>query len=591
MKRNKGYTLVEMIVAVAVLLIVLAELGSLMVNSQHLYRNGFYELNMQENAQQVIQQVQDLMMNTAGKSTDGSYTGSIERAPSKPGGDTGIESDIITITTKIREIDGAGNAKNSYIDVVYRIGRDIDFGETTEYLGTNSGGKDMRYSNLMLEVTKTDTLGNSTTERVPMAEGVRAIHLTAMDGAETDSEGHPVKIITNYTTADLVTLTVEMQNQQYSYTASGETYLRNQPGSGGPNIDPDGGSTGGDVNINVLRVHQYDLTDYVPEEYVKFKWADDVPTSTKALYTLTESGALNCNGLDAPGKWSNPKVEATIWAAALKSDGTPDWDESKCQEIKIHTLPVSTGVKLPIYGPDRSDPYVSTFPVEGICVCDSCIATRKMEAQVTLEPLKSYTGESGFDLAVFCGATNCDLKRDNGTAFASMTADSSPCDEVGNWLNKPFATGYTETEGGKTYYRINPKMRIEFDVYKKDGADSGHATRAELLANYSNLHTGTHCNLANANANWTTKLTFSSINAGTSNCLALECREQVQDGQDYWNNFVDHGGYVRVKMSVTFNSAITGTTPYTCYGYVFPKEFGSEAQHQHLWNMMKSTEY
>ncbi len=577
MRNNKGYTLLEMIVAVCVLLIVLAELGALMVNSQHLYRNGFYELNMQENAQQVIQQIQDMMMNTAGKSIDGTFQGKIERTPSNVGG---IPSDIITITTQVRDTKPDGTPLDTFSTVVYEIGREVDFDNSIAFLGSNTGGVDKRYSNLVM---KTTVGTNPTSAPIIMAEGVRAIHISTTEVAAPTGAGKTL-IMTNYDTADLVTLQVEMQNQQYSYTASGETYLRNQPGTGGPTPYPNGGSSGGDVDLNVLRCHAYNLKDYVPSEYVKFK-VDDANTALfTSEYTFDEDGHLKCNSLN--NDWNHTKVEATIWAAKVDKDGNPIWTQSQCKEIKIHTVPVVQGVKLPVYGPDRSDPFVSAFPVEGICVCPKCLASRSIEAQFTLGEVKKFDSDS-FDLALYKGASNFNITHKVGGSDVAYTQ----YDEIGKWLNVKYAEGTTTTASGSAECAdttIDPRFKLQYVAYNHvSGKGSEHSTSTELSTNFSE-HKNYYC-IANENGNWTTELKFRSINAGTSNCLALECNQQVQDGQDYWNRIVDNGGYVRIKMTVTFKACPTKS--YVCYGYVFPKEWGNDTQHQYLWNMMKSTDY
>ena len=583
MKRNnKGYTLVELVVAVAVLLVVLAEVGALMVNSQHLYRNGYYELNMQENAQQVIQQVQELMMNCAGKSPDGTFQGSITRNEYTT---DGIPSDVITITTRVRKYEQAtGLPTDVFEDTTYVIGREVDLVPGTPYLGKNPGanGTDMRYSTLWLYTT-----AGGSTVKMPMAEGVRAIHLRTND--VTDA-GVTKTIITNYTTADLVTLSVEMQNQQYSYTASGETYLRNQPGTGGPSVDPDGGSSGADVDLNVLRIHQYNLKNYVPKEYVHFESDSSNGSDFSTNYTLTDAGSLTCsNGLNAHSNWSKPRYEAIIWACKDDGHGNAITDRSQCKKILIHTVPVVQGIKLPVYGPDRSDPFVNCFPVEGICVCPSCLASRSIECQITLDEIKS-AGTNNFDLAVFNSiSTGHNIKNDAGNNMKAP--DNSGVDVVGNWLNKTYLSASVNSSADLVF---DPRLRLQFTGYSGSGP---YGNNTELGNNYSSKG---NFDLIDANSKYITDLTFTSVNSGTANCLALRTGhsngstwsfDQVQEASSktFWANVVDeYHGYIRIQMTVTFKNRPTGDT-YTCYGYVFPKEWATSDQAQALWDMMKNT--
>ena len=194
-----------------------------MVNSQHLYRNGFYELNMQENAQQVIEQVQTLLMNAQpwdkSNRDESARDSVITRAENTI---DGVPSDVITIKTLVREVnDSTGMPTGNYKEVTYQIGRECDFPDYGKNTMDGSAGKE--YSTLILSRQE----GAATPLYTPMAQGVRSIRLgitqDVVDGAVT------AEVKTNYLNADLLTLTVNMQNQQYSYSSTSEVYLRNQP--------------------------------------------------------------------------------------------------------------------------------------------------------------------------------------------------------------------------------------------------------------------------------------------------------------------------------------------------------------------------
>ena len=59
LKSEKGFTLVELLVSMCILAIVMTELMALMFNSSKLYKNGAYEVNLQSEAQQIIQQFEE----------------------------------------------------------------------------------------------------------------------------------------------------------------------------------------------------------------------------------------------------------------------------------------------------------------------------------------------------------------------------------------------------------------------------------------------------------------------------------------------------------------------------------------------------
>lgn len=65
-KSNKGFSLVELLVAMAVLSIVMIEVFNVMSNSSKLYIKGSSEIGLQSEAQQVILQLEDLLVDCTG---------------------------------------------------------------------------------------------------------------------------------------------------------------------------------------------------------------------------------------------------------------------------------------------------------------------------------------------------------------------------------------------------------------------------------------------------------------------------------------------------------------------------------------------
>lgn len=65
MKNNKGYTLVELVVAMAIFAIIMAEVCNMMRQSSKLYLNGTYEIDLQTEAQQIVQQMEELLIDAS----------------------------------------------------------------------------------------------------------------------------------------------------------------------------------------------------------------------------------------------------------------------------------------------------------------------------------------------------------------------------------------------------------------------------------------------------------------------------------------------------------------------------------------------
>lgn len=221
MKNNKGYTLVELLVTLAVFAIIMAEIGSMMMNSSKLYRNGTYEVELQTEAQQIVQQMEELLVDvTCSVSVDYQVS---------------LSSDFITISNNSHGLAGDGDSTVYYITV----DKDPDLGYGTMYFSKTSS-----------------VPGETPVSNIPMAEYVQSISLN----------------MESYT-SDVVTLNVSMNNGRYGYQASQDIYLRNGVGSGG------GGSYNNsaayDVELVVLRYKEYDLDSVIvgrPGETFTYEW-------------------------------------------------------------------------------------------------------------------------------------------------------------------------------------------------------------------------------------------------------------------------------------------------------------------------------
>lgn len=62
LNHQKGYSLVELLVAMAIFAIVLTQIFAMMVHSARLYKNGTFEVDLQTEAQQFVQQMEELLI-------------------------------------------------------------------------------------------------------------------------------------------------------------------------------------------------------------------------------------------------------------------------------------------------------------------------------------------------------------------------------------------------------------------------------------------------------------------------------------------------------------------------------------------------
>lgn len=226
MKNNKGYTLVELLVAMAIFAIVMLEIFTMMNQSSKLYLNGTYEVELQAEAQQIVQQMEELL----------------------------IDANV-----------AVNNASANSIEIInHGLGYYIDFEPPAD--------PSVSYGNLYFTSATLDDDGNITgiiDSHVPMAEYVESISLNMAE----------------YTTSSKVTLNVVMNNGKYTYSTSKDIYLRNDIGISGNRA---GHTTGGsyDDELDVLRFNDYNMSSlygFDSSEY-SFRWAAESLTNSCATY-------------------------------------------------------------------------------------------------------------------------------------------------------------------------------------------------------------------------------------------------------------------------------------------------------------------
>ncbi len=533
MKSNKGYTLVELMVAVLMLVIIMAEVGALMVNSQKLYTSGFYEVNLQENAQQIITQLQDMTMNADTK---------VETVASTAGG---VASDILILQSHKRTSD-----PKHLEEVNYRIGRDVDF-------GMDMTGAD--YSTLYLSV-------NDGTP-IPIGEGVQSLEVEKLC----------------YEDHDVITFQVNMKNQQYSYSASSELYLRNEPGSPDIVLPPVGSGPAADVDLTVQRIHEYDLKDYVPSDYTCFKWKENA-TELSTQYDL-DGSKLKCSSLNAYDHWDED-VTAIIYAGK-------DESYSDVLEIKINTEAVNDGIRMPLYvWNNTTADCLSVIPVKGICTCAECSANDMItiDAQITLDIEGKDVEVNGstykMDLPIYRGSTKFtirghepDSEHDMGWPYTAWE------NTVGKWDNEIFARygGGDTIDISRANFEFQPWEHIEGKPleWQKDH-DTGKEWWKE---NYTKC--GPEYLKWPEEGAWAGDYKLQHIHTDTTNAFGFNTTTDLDDGRTgYWDYIVDYDGYVRLHLWVDYGSGAI----FDAYGYVFPQMFGDEDQHKKLWDIIVASD-
>ena len=225
--QRKGFTLVEMLVATAVMAIVLGEVAAILASATKVTSNGAYEVSVQSEASQVVQMIEELMVDANDSITKTAGAGG---------------SDKITIKNVTGE--GAAAVYTTYVIELVKDKPGKNYG--TLYISKNGGAKK------------------------PMAEYVKQINL------QTGT----------YAVNSTVTLDLQMEGENgYKYNVEKDIYNRNEIGTGGSK-PPKTLTSSGSKSLNVLRYHEYDIKDSLPhgKNWSKPQWENSTVAAQAATY-------------------------------------------------------------------------------------------------------------------------------------------------------------------------------------------------------------------------------------------------------------------------------------------------------------------
>lgn len=309
MKNNKGATLIELIVSMAVLAILLAELSQVIMTSSKLYLNGTYEVDLQAEAQNIILQMEDMIVD-ARIGVSSNYNSSLS------------SDDLIIVSTN----DISSNV----------VGQEIKY---EVILSPSENGKD--YGKLYLRISE----GGVTSDQILMSDYVKSVSLD----------------FANFETDNMLTLNVSMKNDRYSYTTSKDIFLRNMLGTGPKKRGKDAGAENMAV-VDILRFGDYNLKDecveYItayeaingaPDSY-EFVWNDtsisDISTfadNIDKIYKLSSSGSLVCGSeLLSHFNWNVGGLASNQFVVdCFAKTGSK---KVKVCGVQLGTVPVSVGL-------------------------------------------------------------------------------------------------------------------------------------------------------------------------------------------------------------------------------------------------------
>lgn len=231
MKNNKGYTLVELLVSVAIFSIVMIGIVSIMSSTSVMYRNGHQEVKLQEEAQIALNQLEEILVDA--------------------------DNTISTLGTGYYSVNN-----------------------TTQCYGFKQDGDKLFYKKVA--AADAGSLGDAA-GWVPMSDYVKSFEIRGIQmSANRDTGDNRVEVV------------MEMENADYSYVATKDVYFRNAIENQTPFLLPSISGTPAPappVTDYVLKLRRFEVVN-LKETFglasVTGKTDDGITTFT-TMFTLTEN--------------------------------------------------------------------------------------------------------------------------------------------------------------------------------------------------------------------------------------------------------------------------------------------------------------
>lgn len=450
MKNNKGYTLVELILSLGVFMIIFAEIMMFMRSSQRFYINGANEVKLQREAQQVIQQLEELLIDAQDNvSVNIAVSDNSLRAKAAP-------------SSALSNLD---NFKN------VNIGESFSIYWSSPSATSNS----VSYNFVLKEAYDYDEFGYLwMTKYVDGVAGSEQLLAEYVNNVQID--------MNEFNTASRVCLSVSMNNGSKSYATNKDVYLRNDIGASMNRVSS--GDEAAEWDLNVLRCKQYNLNKEfgIPYGYYDMSISGTAYSLTKvnnaagAYYTVSANGVNNSK--DAQG---NVTIICTPTAA------NPDHDEKK---ITVHTDKLEIGLdNVAYYFPayNTSCSYRKDYVyVKGVDVA----AINKTKSTVTF----NYAASGGMasdniDITINAGPITPSSKHTGGDHGISYTKT------FGNPLETGDTTLMFDSQDQLIIVMASAPgtEKVDFDSYYKFLYDKGyknlHFHGHLQFMNYTNLNT------------------------------------------------------------------------------------------------------
>lgn len=302
LNHQKGYSLVELLVAMAIFAIVLTQIFAMMQHSARLYKNGTFEVDLQTEAQQFVQQMEELLIDVNVSVNE-----------------TGTPSSNYTIQII--------NTDQTYTVTFVKDDPEADFG-----------------------VVRMSASGNIAAADMPMAEYVQSVSL---DMAE-------------YTSADKVVLCVSMNNGKYSYETCKDIYLRNGVGSGtGGAINIPDGDFDEELDVLRFKQYNLTSLYRIEGVTLDFKFEDGTTENDEfKIYQSGGSWYLECKStLNAYASWGSDSSKYNILAVEHDTGLEKLKIQIGTKEVKV--LPDGYGIAFAYQNNDEQGA-LSAVQVQGI---------------------------------------------------------------------------------------------------------------------------------------------------------------------------------------------------------------------------------